>query len=421
MAGEAGLRQRVVSASKGRDRVLDAVKAVALVLVIVGHSLAWHVRGDGSAVNVLEEATSLVPLTWLFQVLPLFFAAGAVSNAASLARRGPREYLTARGRRLLAPVLVYATLWTALLIPLAASETVEGAGRFLAQLLWFAAVYLLVGAAAVVTARWVPRPALSLGLWLLVILGVDLLRLTDAEALGWLNMLLAWGWLHQLGYYLPRIRGRRWAPYAGAGLIVMAVAVSLLGPYSTSLITVAGLPGLSNLAPPSIVLVLYGTGQILVLAGLWPWLQRLLDDDRVWVPVALVGARGMGMYLWHIPLVGAAAAVAMLTGWSPVALSVPWWGVHLLVVLLVVPGAWLLAGLAHRPESWLLGHAGRARAPGLGSLLAGLTVLNVSTTGFATPVGSGALGLPSSSPANLALLWASFLLISGWSRGHQDD
>jgi peptidoglycan/LPS O-acetylase OafA/YrhL len=421
MAGEAGLRQRVLSASKGRDRVLDAVKAVALLLVIVGHSLAWHVRGDGEAVNVLQEATHLVPLTWFFQVLPLFFAAGAVSNAASLARRGPRAYLTARGRRLLAPVLVYATFWTALLIPLSASETVEGAGRFLAQLLWFAAVYLLVSAAAVVTARWVSRPVPTLGLWLLVILGVDMLRLTDADALGWLNMLLAWGWLHQFGYYLPGLKGRAWAPYAGAGLIATAVAVSVLGPYSTSLITVAGLPGLSNLAPPSIVLVLYGAGQILVLAGLWPWLQRVLDEDRVWVPVALVGARGMGMYLWHIPLVGIAAAVAMLIGWSPAALSAAWWAVHLLVVVLVVPGAWLLAGLAHRPEAWLLDRAGRAGAPGLGALLGGLTVLNVSTTGFATPAGAGALGLPSSSVLNLALLWAAFFLVSGWSRGHQDD
>ena len=83
---DTGIRARVVAASVGRDRVLDAVKALALLVVIVGHSLAWHTPGDGTAINVLERAPWLIPLTWVFQVLPLFFAAGAVSNAASLAR-----------------------------------------------------------------------------------------------------------------------------------------------------------------------------------------------------------------------------------------------------------------------------------------------------------------------------------------------
>lgn len=91
------LTTRVLDATKSRDRVLDAVKAIALLLVIAGHSLAWHVRPDGTAVNVLEDAHYLIVLTWLFQVLPLFFAAGAVSNMASLQRHGPHDYLQARG------------------------------------------------------------------------------------------------------------------------------------------------------------------------------------------------------------------------------------------------------------------------------------------------------------------------------------
>ena len=103
---ETGIRAKVVAASAGRDRALDAIKALALLVVIVGHSLAWHTPGDGTAVNVLVKAAWLIPLNWVFQVLPLFFAAGAVSNAASLQRHGSHDYLTARGRRLLAPVIV---------------------------------------------------------------------------------------------------------------------------------------------------------------------------------------------------------------------------------------------------------------------------------------------------------------------------
>ena len=65
---KAGIGERVLAASRTRDRVLDAVKAVALLLVIVGHSLAWHVRPDGTAVNVVEDVPYLTALTWLFQV-----------------------------------------------------------------------------------------------------------------------------------------------------------------------------------------------------------------------------------------------------------------------------------------------------------------------------------------------------------------
>lgn len=413
---ESGLREKVVAASAGRDRVLDAVKAVALLIVIVGHSLAWHVRG-GAAVNVLEDAPALVPLTWLFQVLPLFFAAGAVSNATSLARHGRAGYLRARGRRLLAPVVVYATFWTLLLLPFGGAPAVTGAGRFLAQLLWFAGVYLLVAATAVLTSRWVARPWLTNVVWLAAIVALDAVRTTDLAAWGWLNMLLVWGWLHQVGYSLPRLKGHRWAVPAGLGLIAGAVGLAFAGPYAHSLISVAGMPGLSNLAPPSTVLAVYGAGQILLLAGLWPWLERVLRDDARWVPIALIGARGMGMYLWHIPLVGLAAGTAMAVGWSAPALSAPWWAVHLLVVLVVVPCAWLLAGLAAGPERALLRLNPKWSGPALACALGGVTVLNTAATGFATRWGPGAVGLPSSAAVNLLLMWLAFLLAAGELRG----
>lgn len=397
------LTTRVLDASKNRDRVLDAIKAIALLVVIAGHSLAWHIRPDGTAVNVLEDARYLIALTWLFQVLPLFFAAGAVSNTASLQRHGSRAYLQARGTRLLAPVVVYATFWTVLLLPMGA-QTV---GRFLAQLLWFAGVYLLVAAAAVVTSKW---PTWVLAPWLLVIIAVDAVRLTPMAGFGWLNMLLVWGWLHQCGYYLPRLRGDRRAIPAGLTLIATAVVVAFAGPYSVSLISVNGVPGLSNLAPPSVVLALFGAGQILLVAGLWPALQRLFARDRLWVLVALVGARGMGMYLWHIPLVGAAAASAMALGFQAAPLTAAWWAVHLLVIAAVLPGAWLLAGVAAIPERWLLRLRSPLSAPALGCALGGFFVLNTAATGFASGWGSGAAGLPSSALLNLLLVVLGFIL-----------
>jgi fucose 4-O-acetylase-like acetyltransferase len=412
---KAGIGERVLAASRTRDRVLDAVKAVALLLVIVGHSLAWHVRPDGTAVNVVEDVPYLIALTWLFQVLPLFFAAGAVSNAASLSRHGQMDYLRARGRSLLAPVVVYASLWTVVLLAFHGSEQVRGAGRFLSQLLWFAGVYLLVAAAAVITTRWIPHPVLTLGLWLGAIAAFDALRTTDLAAWGWINMLLVWGWLHQCGYYLPLLKGRRWLAPVGAALIATSVLVAFVGPYSHSLISVAGVPGLSNLAPPSVVLALYGAGQILLLAGLWDVLGRLLSRDRLWVVIALIGARGMGMYLWHIPLVGTAAATVIATGWTQPPLSGLWWLVHIAVAVVVVPTAWFLAGLVEPVQRRLLKWRGPVSAPAVGCALGGVAVLNMSATGFATLTGPGAVGMPSSAILNLGLVVLAFSLVNSGS------
>lgn len=409
--------ERVVTATAGRDRVLDAVKATALLAVVVGHSLAWHIAPDGAPINVLDVTPGLTVLTWLFQVLPLFFAAGAVSNAASLDRMSVRRFTARRTRRLGTPVLVYGGVWTLLLVTAALAllalgtddETLVGAGRFLSQLLWFAGVYTIVVAAAPLTARWRRRPVLTLGAWAILVMAIDVLRIADGpEILGWLNFVLVWAWLHQLGYELPRLRRARrgLVAAAGAALVALAVAAALLGPYSSSLVTVSGGEELSNLAPPSIVLLLYGAGQVCLLAALWPTLAAILSADRLWTIVAVFGARAMGVYLWHIPLVGLAAAVAMAVNWQVQPLAPQWWFVHLAVVVVVVPGAWLLAGLASRPER-RLARMPRSFAlnPTVAAVGVGATVLVISVTGFATLWGSGLFGAPSSALLNLVLLW----------------
>jgi hypothetical protein len=360
----------------------------------------------------------LVILTWAFQVLPLFFAAGAVSNGSSLQRRSPTEYWRHRARGLGTPVLLYVLVWTLVMLPLTlVSSEVAPAGRFVSQLLWFAGVYLIVAAAAPWTVRWQARPILTLSVWLAAIVAVDLTRILGGPGwIGWLNMLLVWGWLHQLGYHLAWLRSqRRWAiGVSAAALIALAAGLAITGPYSTSLVTVGSDDSLSNLAPPSVVLALYGAGQVCALAAAWPTLTRWLAADRVWLPVALVGARGMGIYLWHIPLVGLAAGAALLAGWSVPPLSMQWWLVHLGVVMLVLPGSWLLAGVAARGERAL------NRIPSLVGLPAvlvafgvGFTVLNISVTGVATWTGDGILGLPASAVVNLALLVALWQASAG--------
>lgn len=408
---------RVVAASAGRDRVLDATKAFALVCVVVGHSLAWHITASGAPTNVLEVEPRLVVLTWVFQVLPLFFAAGAVSNAASFRTRGRSPFLAVRTLRLATPVLVYTGVWTLLLLPFTGlAPIVGGAGSFLSQLLWFAGVYLLVVAAVPLTIRWIPHPIVTTALGFAAVAAVDVIRISGApEAISWLNLLLVWGLMHQIGYCLPRLRQVRALVLllGSAAAIAAALTLAAVGPYSGSLISVGTDTELSNLAPPSIVLALYGLGQILLLAALWPLAHRALQHDRLWAAVAVIGARGMGIYLWHIPVLTLLIGVVLLAGWQPAPLTPAWWSLHLLVVALVIPGAWLVAGVAAGGEARLRRLRRRFSLPHeTAAVLAGLVILNISVTGFATWWGAGMLGLPACALVNLialVLLWQSVL------------
>jgi hypothetical protein len=399
---------------RGRDRVLDLTKSFALAVVVAAHALAWDIS-TGTPMSVLDLHPELRWVTWVLQILPLFFAAGAVSNLASWRRTPDADaFWRRRIARLATPAVLYASVWTALLLPVALRvEAVDAVGRYLAQLLWFLGTYAAVVIAVPLTSRWAHSPVPTLTLWLGVVVLVDLARWAVDPALGWLNMLLVWGWLHQLGYALPELRRARPTHLVagGAGALALAVTVAVQGPYSTSMVSMAGDTGMSNLSPPSVVLALYGLAQVLVLAALWPALSRLMAWRPAWLAVAGFGSRAIDVYLWHIPIVGSVIALAWVLGLDPAPLGPAWWGLHLAVVVTVLPLAWLVAGPVGR-LSRRLGSAvarPRRRAGALVSaVMVSLSVLTLSQTGFATWWGPGLVGVPMSS---LPLV---LLLVLGW-------
>jgi hypothetical protein len=402
-----------------RDRVLDLTKSFALAVVVAGHALGWDVS-TGTPMSILDLRPQLRWITWVLQILPLFFAAGAVSNLASW-RRHPDSGTFWRRRlaRLATPAVLYASVWTLLLLPLAVGvPQVEDVGRYLAQLLWFLGTYAAVVIAVPVTSRWARSPALTLALWGAAIVGVDVLRWAVDPTLGWLNMLLVWGWVHQLGYALPRLRTVRPAllVLGGASALAVAVALAVQGPYSTSMVSIAGDTGMSNLSPPSTVLAVYGLAQVLVLAALWPALDRLMAWRPAWLVVAGFGSRAIDVYLWHIPIVGVAILLASLLRLDPAPLGPAWWALHLVVVVTVLPLAWALAGPVGRLSRRLGALAGSRPSTGSGALmpavLVSASVLAVSQTGFATWWGPGLVGVPMSSLPLLLLLVLAWLAIS---------
>jgi fucose 4-O-acetylase-like acetyltransferase len=394
-----------------RDRVLDAVKAFALVVVVVGHGLEWD-TSTGSPAAVLDQRPGLVWVTWIAQVLPLFFAAGAVANAVSW-HRDPdvAAYLRRRMVRLATPGLVYTAVWTVLLLPLALLVPLAGfAGRFLAELVWFLAVYAAATAAVPWTTRWTRRPWLSVGLWLGAIIAVDLLRWNVWAPLGWLNLVLVWAFVHQVGYHLPALREARRAWLVSGSVVAVAAAVGLgvLGPYSSSMVSFGGDPEPSNLAPPTLVVALYGLGQILLLAALWPWLVRRLAADQTYRAVGAVGSRAIGIYLWHIPFVALVAGAAWGLGFTARPLGLPWWLAHVLGLAVILPAAWGVAGPAAAFDRWARTWATQRRpwthAVVPFAAVIPLVLCSISVTGFGTWWGPGMLDMPSSSVLNLAVL-----------------
>src|SRR5664279_4972316 len=124
-----------------RDRVVDLVRGGSLVVVVFGHSFMALVVFTGSGAelsNTLAQTPFLQPATWVLQIMPLFFAAGAWVNALSYSHATSSPV-----RRLLRPVIPYVGFWI-LSSPLLLAwnkEVTLPLLRISTQLLWFLGAY----------------------------------------------------------------------------------------------------------------------------------------------------------------------------------------------------------------------------------------------------------------------------------------
>jgi surface polysaccharide O-acyltransferase-like enzyme len=375
---------------------MDAVKALALLLVVVGHSLAWTVTSGGSVVNTLDAVPAVFPLTWVLQILPLFFLLAGAGLTRLGGSRDARGYL-ARLTRLASPALpliAVTMVLAAIAQALSGSDAGKAAGLLPVQLVWFLGVYLVLVAVAPLLVRLSGPWAVAA--WLVVILGVDLLRINVDEAIGWANLILVWGLFAALGTRLDRLRTLPRALLAAGAIVFTASAIIaiVIGPYSPALISTDAVEGISNLAPPTIVLALVGLAQICILLLLWPLLQRVLDRDRLWVPVAIFASRAMEIYLWHMLVFTLAIAGMLALVLAPAALSPLWWLQHIAVAAVVLAVVWFAAPALARLAKGVAGLLGRVAprlhlGPAWARILlvvSGVALLCVSESGVGQPL-----------------------------------
>lgn len=345
----------------GRDRWVDALRVGSLLVVVIGHWLMVVLTPAGEITNALSLVPSLQPVTWILQVMPVFFLVGGVANAYSLdsleRRSGatPGRYaafLLARATRLLRPSLAFLGVWVAFGVVAHLTGLTSGPdGGFVRealvrvpQLLWFIGIYLGVCACA--------PPMLRLhrrwGLWVVVALGalaglVDLVRFTGGPAVvGNVNFGLVWLALQQLGFAW---HDGQLTPRGGLALTLlgwggMLLAVSA-GPYPTSMV---GLPGesVSNMAPPTVALLAQGLGMAGLAVLLRPAMARALAGARAWRLVLAAAPFAMTAFLWHLT-----ALMLVLLGLRALGVEQPgvaspaWWATRpgLFLVLALVTAA----------------------------------------------------------------------------------
>ena len=103
-----------------RDRAVDALRAFAILGVVLGHWLVTALVADGGSLHAsspLQRMPWLAPISWAFQTLAVFFLVGGhVATGSYMAARAKgtpyRQWLTARLSRLFRPVAAVLVLWT---------------------------------------------------------------------------------------------------------------------------------------------------------------------------------------------------------------------------------------------------------------------------------------------------------------------
>ncbi|MEV8037044.1 acyltransferase [Streptomyces sp. NPDC086182] len=309
-----------------RDRAVDALRALAILGVVLGHWLVTALVADGGALRTaspLQHMPCLTPISWLFQTLAVFFLVGghvATKSYASARARGTTygQWLRARTGRLLRPVAAVLALWAVATACLIASGADLGTVHTLVKLalspLWFLVVFAGLTAATPLLTRLNP-------LWpLAVVLHVDVIRFGFGGPawLGWVN--LAAGWLVPYALGAAWTRGeleRRRAGWVlfGGGAVTTAVLVTWAG-YPASMV---GIPGaaVSNLNPPTLAAVTFGLAQCGLALLLREPLRRGMRRPAVWAGTAFANLSAMTIFLWHQTSLMAVTALGLLAGRLP--------------------------------------------------------------------------------------------------------
>jgi hypothetical protein len=323
--------------------VVDLMRVLSILVVVFGHWLMAAVTiVDGEIVpgHLLDLASWTHPLTWLFQVMPIFFFVGGYSNALSWrsARKrgeGYGAWLRARLRRLALPVVPLLVVWglggwLGLILGLD-WEILQLASQVALVPTWFLAAYVVIVTCAPLALVVWERYG-----WWSILAGTALTGLADILSIsggivwvGFLNYLLVWGTVHQMGY--AWVDGKLEGMGRRVGLVLLGLAITYLlvrfGPYPVAMVGL-DTAQITNSYPPRVTLAFLGAFQAGLVLVAEPLLRRWMNRPRAWAFIVGVSSQIMTLYLWHLTAMVIAFGLGLLVGglgFGIEPLTAAWW------------------------------------------------------------------------------------------------
>ncbi len=336
-----GLAQRTPAT---RHRGVDFLRAASIAVVVLGHwfmAAPWIDERGPHIGHMLGEAPWTQWLTWVLQVMPVFFFVGGYSNGITwdaAVRDGKpwADWLASRLGRLFLPVLPLLVFWglagllaTGLGVP---GPMVRVASQVALVPTWFLAVYMLVVLVVPLgRAAWNRLGAGSIALPAVCAALVDLAYFQfDLRAPGWINYFFVWFAVHQLGFAWLDGRmasGARAYLWCFGGLAMLG-ALTEFGPWPRSMV---GVPGadVSNTTPPHLPILALAAFQFGAVRILEAGLQRGLKAQTPWAATVLVNGMIMTVFLWHSTVMMLLFGVGILLGGiglHAIPGDAAWWG-----------------------------------------------------------------------------------------------
>jgi hypothetical protein len=297
-----------------RNRYVDLLRALSISAVVLGHWIMAAPFVDNGVTklhHLLDVQAMSHWLTWVFQVMPIFFFVGGFSNGVSWDGAQKKQlpyssWIEARMRRLLGPVVPLVVLWIALgmlgSVTGIPTENIRIGSQIALVPVWFLAIYFIIVLLVPLTRRaWYRFGMLSIFVpILLAVVGDYFFMNTSMQWFGWFNYLFVWGAVHQLGYAWQQghLSGALKLFILGVCSLGILIAFTVYGPYPISLV---GVPSqdFSNTTPPKLPLLALGLTQIGFLLAIEGPVRRWLAHGRVWTATVLLNGLIMPIFLWH--------------------------------------------------------------------------------------------------------------------------
>jgi fucose 4-O-acetylase-like acetyltransferase len=320
-----------------RDRYVDFLRALSILVVVVGHWLIGVIYWEDGVIgttSAIGKTPWLWLATWFLQVMPLFFFVGGFANLVTyraFRRRGEStwRFIRTRLERLLRPSLIFLGVWAVIQVVLHLFDIGSPTTPYLRGMkppgatvpfgpLWFLGVYAVVLIVSPLMIRLHERFGLAVPIVMLVgAFASDAVGfLTPFQEARWANVAFVWLLPHQIGFFyaderLTRMRRRGYVAMAAAGLATLILITNPvfgeagqrwfpgIGHYPRSLLGVDVEP-ITNTYPPTIALVAMAFWSIGLAMLLRPRVSRWLERRRPWKATIFTNSVIMTLFLWHM-------------------------------------------------------------------------------------------------------------------------